>query len=172
MLDLEGRCTGVIQALNKMDGTLFTAEDQELLLALGGQAAVALENTMLQEDIERLFPLVPVGVPGEFAYQPVKAGVRNGAVYLEAHTDIYGHAPAPYREALAALQRAGLGDRADEASLLRALQDTAGMPVRLTPETTDTAGVVPASTPPVSQPQLRTDDGRISHQDDGQTADD
>jgi L,D-transpeptidase ErfK/SrfK len=124
------------------------------------------------EDIERLFPLVPVGVPGEFTYQPVKAGVRNGAVYLEAHTDIYGHAPAPYREAVAALGRAGLGDRADEASLLRALQDTAGMPIRLTPEPADTAEVVPASTPPVGTPQPRRDDGRISHQDDGQTADD
>ena len=34
------------------------------------------------EDIERLFPVVPVGAAGEFAYQPVKVGVRGGAVYV------------------------------------------------------------------------------------------
>jgi L,D-transpeptidase ErfK/SrfK len=119
------------------------------------------------EDIERLFPLVPVGAPGEFTYQPVKAGVRDGAVYLEAHTDIYGHAPAPYREAIAALGRAGLADRADETMLLRALQDTAGMPIRLTPEPADAGGgAVPASA------QREIDDGRVSHKDDGKAADD
>jgi L,D-transpeptidase ErfK/SrfK len=116
------------------------------------------------EDIERLFPLVPVGAPGEFTYQPVKAGVRDGAVFLEAHTDIYGHAPAPYREAMAALGRAGLADRTDEAALLRALQDTGGMPIRLTPEPADAA--VPASA------QREIDDGRVSHKDDGKAADD
>jgi hypothetical protein len=117
------------------------------------------------EDIERLFPLVPVGVPGEFTYQPVKAGVRDGAVYLEAHSDIYGHAPAPYREAIAALGRAGLADRADEPALLRALQDRAGMPVRLTSEP-DGGAVVPASA------RHEFEDGRVPDQDDGKAADD
>src|SRR5207247_333374 len=41
------------------------------------------------EDIERLFPLVPVGTPVEFTYQPVKVGDRGGAVYVEAHRDVY-----------------------------------------------------------------------------------
>jgi len=118
------------------------------------------------EDIERLFPLVPVGAPGEFTYQPVKAGVRDGGVYLEAHNDIYGHAPAPYREAMAALTRAGLADRADEATLLRALQDQGGMPIRLTPEQPGSVPVVPASA------QREIDDGRVSHTDDGAPADD
>lgn len=45
---------GVIQALNKEHGT-FTADDEELLLALGGQAASALENALLYEEIQRLF---------------------------------------------------------------------------------------------------------------------
>src|SRR6266516_3803458 len=54
------------------------------------------------EDIERLFPLVSVGAAGEFLYQPVKVGVRGGAVYLETHRDIYGYAPAFYRDATAA----------------------------------------------------------------------
>jgi L,D-transpeptidase ErfK/SrfK len=123
------------------------------------------------EDIERLFPLVPIGAPGEFTYQPVKAGLRDGAVYLEAHNDIYGHAPAPYREAVAAMGRAGLADRADEQLLLRALEDRAGMPLRITPEPGE-AAVVPASTAAPEAGQRVFDDGGIPRKDDGKAADD
>jgi HD-GYP domain-containing protein (c-di-GMP phosphodiesterase class II) len=45
---------GVLQALNRRDGD-FTEEDAELLVALGGQAASAVENALLNEEIERLF---------------------------------------------------------------------------------------------------------------------
>ncbi|MFB3817830.1 MAG: HD domain-containing phosphohydrolase [Candidatus Methylomirabilales bacterium] len=45
---------GVLQVLNKLDGC-FGAEDEELLLALSSQAAVAIENAILYEEIERLF---------------------------------------------------------------------------------------------------------------------
>ncbi len=45
---------GVLQVLNKLDG-VFTREDEELLLALSSQAAVAIENAILYEDIQRLF---------------------------------------------------------------------------------------------------------------------
>lgn len=45
---------GVLQVLNKRDG-VFTAEDEELLLALSSQAAVAVENAILYEDIQKLF---------------------------------------------------------------------------------------------------------------------
>jgi L,D-transpeptidase ErfK/SrfK len=127
------------------------------------------------EDIERLFPLVPVGVPGEFAYQPVKAGLRNGAVYVEAHRDIYGHAPAPYREAQAALVRAGLAGRAEEQMLLRALEDTGGMPVRITPdpeEPTDGAVVPAAAQVEVFARDREFDDDGAARQDDRQAADD
>src|SRR5438876_1114385 len=86
------------------------------------------------EDIERLFPLVSVGAAGEFTYQPVKVGVRGGAVYLETHRDIYGYAPAFYREASVALERARLGARADRDRLLAALEDLSGVPMRISPE--------------------------------------
>src|SRR5262245_36176512 len=46
------------------------------------------------EDIERLFPQVPIGTPGEFTYQMIKVGKRDGAVFAEVHEDIYGHNPA------------------------------------------------------------------------------
>lgn len=49
-----GEVIGVLQVLNKREG-VFTREDEELLLALSSQAAVAIENAILYEDIQRLF---------------------------------------------------------------------------------------------------------------------
>ncbi|HEY8211826.1 MAG TPA: HD domain-containing phosphohydrolase [Myxococcaceae bacterium] len=54
MRDAGGEVAGVIQALNKSEGT-FNAEDEELLLALGGQAASAIENAQLHQEINKLF---------------------------------------------------------------------------------------------------------------------
>lgn len=54
MRDASGAVVGVIQALNKSGGS-FDSEDEELLLALGGQAAAALENYFLHEEISNLF---------------------------------------------------------------------------------------------------------------------
>ncbi len=54
MRDAAGDVTGVIQALNRREGH-FTEEDAELLMALGGQAAVAIENALLHDEIQRLF---------------------------------------------------------------------------------------------------------------------
>jgi HD-GYP domain-containing protein (c-di-GMP phosphodiesterase class II) len=45
---------GVLQALNHRDGS-FTIEDEELLVALGGQAAAAIESAVLHQEIEQLF---------------------------------------------------------------------------------------------------------------------
>jgi HD-GYP domain-containing protein (c-di-GMP phosphodiesterase class II) len=55
MRDAAGDVTGVLQALNKRGGGPFTDEDAELLMALGGQAAVAIENALLHDEISRLF---------------------------------------------------------------------------------------------------------------------
>ncbi len=54
MCGVTGEVTGVIQALNKARGD-FTDEDEELLWALGGQAAASIENAILHEEISRLF---------------------------------------------------------------------------------------------------------------------
>ena len=55
MISLEGECVGVVQALNKVGDGPFTPEDEELLSALGGQAAAAVNNAMLHHEIEQLF---------------------------------------------------------------------------------------------------------------------
>jgi HD-GYP domain-containing protein (c-di-GMP phosphodiesterase class II) len=54
MVNKPGEVIGVIQVLNKRLG-IFTEEDIELLLALSSQAAVAVENALLYEEIQRLF---------------------------------------------------------------------------------------------------------------------
>ena len=54
MRNTKGEVVGVLQALNRRDGA-FTDEDEELLGALAGPAASAIENAVLNEEIERLF---------------------------------------------------------------------------------------------------------------------
>jgi HD-GYP domain-containing protein (c-di-GMP phosphodiesterase class II) len=54
MLNNPNEVIGVLQVLNKRDG-VFTSEDEELLLALSSQAAVAVENAILYENIQKLF---------------------------------------------------------------------------------------------------------------------
>jgi HD-GYP domain-containing protein (c-di-GMP phosphodiesterase class II) len=54
MRNTTGEVVGVLQALNRKDGA-FTGEDEELLGALAGPAASAIENAVLNAEIERLF---------------------------------------------------------------------------------------------------------------------
>ncbi|MHB8419675.1 MAG: HD domain-containing phosphohydrolase [Myxococcales bacterium] len=46
---------GVLQALNRQDGQPFNDDDQGLLEGLGGQAAAAIDNAILHQEIRRLF---------------------------------------------------------------------------------------------------------------------
>jgi signal transduction histidine kinase len=50
MLGAQGPLVGVVQVLNKSEG-VFTHADEELLLALGAQAAIAIENARLYHSI-------------------------------------------------------------------------------------------------------------------------
>src|SRR5207245_5398789 len=67
MLSTNDEVVGVLQVLNKnpgehwfevekgAPGPPFDAEDEEMLLALGGQAASAIENAILYDEINKLF---------------------------------------------------------------------------------------------------------------------
>lgn len=67
MLSTKEEVVGVLQVLNKEPGEgrsvvrgndpgpPFNAEDEEMLLAFGGQAAAAIENAILYDDINKLF---------------------------------------------------------------------------------------------------------------------
>jgi HD-GYP domain-containing protein (c-di-GMP phosphodiesterase class II) len=75
MRDAAGDVTGVIQALNKHDGGPFNDDDAELLMVLGGQAAVAIENALLHDEINRLFEgFVAASVVAIESRDPTTAG--------------------------------------------------------------------------------------------------
>lgn len=84
------------------------------------------------EDIERLFPLVPVGVPGEFLYQPVKLGARNGRIFLEVHKDIYTMAPALHSQAQALIAAHGWGELVDPQRVAMTVEEQSGVPMDVT----------------------------------------
>jgi adenylate cyclase len=52
MRNREGRILGVFQVLNKRDG-VFTRADEELLDAFSAQAAIAVQNAMLNEELHK-----------------------------------------------------------------------------------------------------------------------
>jgi HD-GYP domain-containing protein (c-di-GMP phosphodiesterase class II) len=99
MRNSKGEVTGVIQALNATDGA-FDSEDEELLIALGGQAAAAIENALLNEEINRLFEgFVQASVVAIESRDPSTAGhsgrVASLTVALAESTE---NAPAgPFR---------------------------------------------------------------------------
>lgn len=84
------------------------------------------------EDIEQLFPMVPVGAPGQFVYEPVKIGARNGRIYAEIHKDIYGMVPAYFSTARNMLQKLGWQDRVDADLLVQAIEEQNGVPMDIT----------------------------------------
>ncbi len=85
------------------------------------------------EDIERLFPIVPIGTPGEFTYQTVKVGRMNGAIWAESHEDIYAKHPAIFREAMGVIEGRGLAAEVDQKLLLDGLGNAGGLPFQISP---------------------------------------
>lgn len=81
MRNTRGEVVGVLQALNRREG-VFGAEDEELLGALAGPAASAIENAVLNEEIERLFEgFVQASVVAIEQRDPTTAG-HSGRVAL------------------------------------------------------------------------------------------
>ncbi|WP_245540422.1 L,D-transpeptidase family protein [Thermodesulfatator atlanticus] len=50
------------------------------------------------EDIEALYPLVPVGTPVFIIYEPFKLGIKDGKIYLQAFPDFENKVPSPFEE--------------------------------------------------------------------------
>ncbi len=74
MVDMHGQIVGVIQVLNKKRGR-FTQDDADVLVALGGQAAAAIENALLHEEIQKLFEgFVQASVVAIESRDPTTAG--------------------------------------------------------------------------------------------------
>jgi L,D-transpeptidase ErfK/SrfK len=84
------------------------------------------------EDLEVFYPQVSLGTPGELVYEPVKLGVRDGRVYVEVHTDVYGRIRDLGAYARAEVKKAGLEPRVDPELLRGAVQGKLGIPVDVT----------------------------------------
>jgi L,D-transpeptidase ErfK/SrfK len=86
------------------------------------------------EDIAVLFHEVRVGTPGDFVYEPVKMGVRDGIKYVEVHPDVYGLRSDLLHEADTVLQRRGWQNDIDRGRLEKALREQSGLPVVISRE--------------------------------------
>ena len=84
------------------------------------------------EDIEALYPVIPIGAPGEFIYQPVKIGARDGRIYAEVSPDIYTLTPGMFTEAKNIIERLGWQDQVDWTQVERAVTEQNGIPVDIT----------------------------------------
>lgn len=80
------------------------------------------------EDIDVLFHMVKVGMPGQFVYEPVKFGWRANRLYVEVHDDLYGMYPGLWNHTMKEVERLGLSDQVDMNALQKAVVDKTGVP--------------------------------------------
>jgi len=96
------------------------------------------------ENIEALYPTVPVGTTVTTVDQPVKLGTADGVLYLEVHpvqaevdeveADGAVESPAPLSvETYVRAKAGGLLDRVDWPLVERTAHERRGLPVRITP---------------------------------------
>lgn len=83
------------------------------------------------EDIEVLFPSVPVGTPVRIIYEPVKIGFRQGKIYAEIHRDIYKKIDDFHQYGLLKLRDSGFMDAVDLESFKAELKQKSGIPVEV-----------------------------------------
>jgi L,D-transpeptidase ErfK/SrfK len=83
---------------------------------------------MYPEDIDVLFHMVRVGMPGQFVYQPIKFGWRANRLYVEVHDDLYGMYPGLWNYATKLVNQSGLQDQVDMNALQKAVVDKTGVP--------------------------------------------
>jgi len=93
MTNKEGERIGVIQVLNKKGDEAFDQEDEELLGALAGQAAVAVENSRLYEDQKKSFiSFVETLSTAMDARDPITAGHSSRVtLYSLAIAEVLGY---------------------------------------------------------------------------------
>jgi lipoprotein-anchoring transpeptidase ErfK/SrfK len=86
-------------------------------------------SRLYPEDVEHIFPMVSVGTRGAFIYQPVKVGVRDGQVYVEAHPDLYGLGGSVSPNASTTLKLAGM--TLADARVVSVLRTAQGLPTKV-----------------------------------------
>jgi L,D-transpeptidase ErfK/SrfK len=92
---------------------------------------------VLPEHMEELFPLVTVGTPGEFIYEPVKVAVTDkGKIYLEVRTDAYKKVTSLKAYTRMIIDAHGFSDKVDWVKVYGLVKTESGVAtdVTLTPE--------------------------------------
>jgi len=84
------------------------------------------------EDMEELFPMIPIGTLGQFVYQPVLIGARKGRIYAQVVPDIYRLTPGLYREAERIVQSLGWSNLVDPMRLRQAVEEQRGIAIDVT----------------------------------------
>ncbi len=84
---------------------------------------------MYPEHMESFFAEVSAGTPVEIIYEPVKAGLEKGSIFVEVHPDIYGRIGNMRRHTEALLESKGLLAGTDRSRLQDALVRKQGVPV-------------------------------------------
>lgn len=80
-------------------------------------------------DIRTLYETIETGTPVSIVYQPIKAAVQDGRLYLEVHPDYLEQIPNPLQAAWDATKRAGWKGGFDYGPVLKALEEQRGVPV-------------------------------------------
>ena len=90
---------------------------------------------MLPEDIEWLFPQVPVGLPVNIVNQPVKVGWRDGRLYVEAHEPLEEQSPEAMDALINQLKFSAQAARVelDIQAVRRAVIERLGVPLPISP---------------------------------------
>ena len=86
---------------------------------------------LYNRDIKRLFRLVREDTPVTIIYQPVKIGIRDGKIYVEAHRDYLHRQPDPLRAIRSEFAAGNDSCPIDMKKLRRALRERTGMPVEI-----------------------------------------
>ncbi|MFC1549297.1 L,D-transpeptidase family protein [Nitrospirota bacterium] len=81
------------------------------------------------EDIVELYSIVGMGSSVKIVYEPVKAGLRAGGLFIEVHEDYLGRVEDVEEHALGMLRERGYEDIADIGLVRRALKEKLGVPV-------------------------------------------
>ncbi len=90
---------------------------------------------MLPEDIEWLFPQVPTGTPVTIVNQPVKVGLRDGRLFLEAHPALEDRGPEEIDTLIGRITASAQAARVvlDVQAMRRVLIERRGVPTPISP---------------------------------------
>jgi L,D-transpeptidase ErfK/SrfK len=105
------------------------------------------------EDIVELYSIVGLGSSVRIVYEPVKAGLRAGGLFIEAHEDYLGKVEDMEAHAHEILRQRGYDDIADFSLVKKALDEKLGIPVLIGRVGEPVSGTVEARAKETPEPE-------------------